>query len=150
MWGDNQKLATEAGATYCGDDEYIKKIQSGWTDFDVLVVTPDMMREVGKLGKILGPRGLMPTPKAGTVTPKIGDAVTKLLAGQVEFRTNKMGQINNMIGKLSFSDDKLLENYISFVDAVKKAKPAKVSGIKYIKTISVSTTMGPGFELTME
>lgn len=144
--GDNLKAATDAGADMVGEEEYIKKIQGGWLEFDTLVVTPDMMREVGKLGKILGPRGLMPTPKAGTVTTDIAKAVKEIKAGKVEFKVDKSGVINNAVGKLSFSSNQLEENVKEILSSIVKAKPASAKGT-YLKSFKLSSTMGPGLKI---
>jgi large subunit ribosomal protein L1 len=142
--GDKQKEAEEAGADFVGGEDMVNKIQSeSWTDFDAVIATPDMMRSVGKLGKILGPRGLMPNPKTGTVTPEVGKAVREVKAGKVEFRVDKTGIIHAPVGKLSFSADKLAENAASLITAVVKAKPAVAKG-KYVKSTTVCSTMGPG------
>ena len=145
--GDKVQEALDAGADYAGE-EYIAKIKSGWTDFDAVVATPDMMREIGKLGKVLGPRGLMPTPKAGTVTPNVATAVQEIKAGKVEFKLDRHAVINNTLGKLSFTADQLLENIKAFIDAVLKAKPASAKGL-YVRAASLSSTMGPGLKLDL-
>ncbi len=144
--GDKVKEAIEAGADEAGDQELVEKIKKGWTDFDVLIATPDMMREVGKLGRILGPRGLMPTPKAGTVTPHVGRAVEESKKGKVEFKVDKNGVINNPIGKLSFGEEAVLENIHVFLSAVSRAKPATAKG-QYFQRLFLSSTMGPGFRI---
>jgi large subunit ribosomal protein L1 len=142
--GDKQREATEAGADFVGGDDMVAKIQSeGWTGFDAVIATPDMMRSVGKLGKILGPRGLMPNPKTGTVTMDVARAVRETKAGKVEFRVDKTGIIHAPVGKLSFASDKLLENASSLITAVIKAKPAVAKG-KYVRSATVCSTMGPG------
>ena len=142
--GDKQREATEAGADFVGGDDMVAKIQSeSWTDFDAVIATPDMMRSVGKLGKILGPRGLMPNPKTGTVTMDVARAVRETKAGKVEFRVDKTGIIHAPVGKLSFASDKLLENAGSLITAVIKAKPAVAKG-KYVRSATICSTMGPG------
>ena len=145
--GDALKAAEAAGADYVGNDEYIQKIQSeGWMDFDVLITTPDMMGMVGRLGKILGPRGLMPNPKAGTVTPDIAKAIKEAKAGKIEYRLDKTNIIHCPIGKVSFGTDKLLENFNALLGAVNKAKPAAAKG-QYIRSCVVSSTMGVGVKI---
>jgi large subunit ribosomal protein L1 len=141
--GDKAKEAEEAGADHVGGAEIAKKIQEGWLDFDAVIATPDMMREVGKLGRVLGPRGLMPNPKTGTVTFDVKRAVQEIKAGKVEFRVDKTAIIHVPVGKLSFSDDQLLENAQTLVAAVVKAKPASAKG-KYVQSIYIASTMGPG------
>jgi large subunit ribosomal protein L1 len=140
---EKQKEAQEAGADYVGGDEIVEKIQGGWTDFDAVVATPDMMRSVGKLGKVLGPRGLMPNPKTGTVTVDITKAVNEIKAGKVEFRVDKTGIVHAPVGKVSFASERLLANAQALVDSVIKAKPSAAKG-KYLKSLTVSSTMGPG------
>ncbi|MBD2844736.1 50S ribosomal protein L1 [Paenibacillus sp. IB182496] len=140
--GDKVKEAEAAGADYVGDADMINKIQQGWFEFDVCVATPDMMAEVGKLGRILGGKGLMPNPKAGTVTFDVSKAVQEIKAGKIEYRLDKAGQIHAPIGKVSFDADKLNENLKTLVDALNRAKPAAAKGI-YLKNIAVSSTMGP-------
>src|SRR6202162_4985380 len=147
---DRPKEAEEAGADIVGGDEIVNKIQGeGWTDFDAVIATPDMMRSVGKLGKILGPRGLMPNPKTGTVTVDVATAVREVKMGKVEFRVDKTGVIHVRVGKVSFSSDKLLENANSLLQAVVKAKPAAAKG-KYVKSVTICSTMGPGVLLRSE
>lgn len=141
--GEKLKEAEAAGADYVGDTDMINKIQQGWFDFDVCVATPDMMAEVGKLGRILGGKGLMPNPKAGTVTFDVAKAVQEIKAGKIEYRLDKAGQIHAPIGKVSFDADKLNENLKALVDALLRAKPAAAKGV-YLKNIAVSSTMGPG------
>ena len=138
--------AEEAGADVFGGDELAKKIEGGWMEFDSVVATPDMMRVVGRLGKVLGPRGLMPNPKAGTVTMDVAKAVQEIKAGKVEFRVDKTGIIHAPVGKLSFGTDKLRENAEALIGAVMKAKPSAAKG-KYVRGVSVSSTMGPGIQM---
>jgi large subunit ribosomal protein L1 len=140
---DKQKEAADAGADHVGGEELVDKIQGGWMDFDAVVATPDMMRAVGKLGKVLGPRGLMPNPKTGTVTPDIAKAVREIKAGKVEFRVDKTGIVHAPIGKVSFPAESLVGNAHALVDSVVKAKPAAAKG-KYLKSVTLSSTMGPG------
>ena len=145
--GDNVKAAEEAGADYVGSDELVQKIQGeGWLDFDVVIASPDMMGVVGRLGKILGPRGLMPNPKAGTVTPDVAKAVKDAKAGKIEYRLDKTNIIHCPIGKASFGVEKLEQNFNTLMDAVVKAKPAAAKG-QYIKSCVVTTTMGPGIRV---
>ena len=142
--GEKLREAQEAGADHVGGEDMVQKIMSeGWVDFDAAIATPDMMRSVGKLGKVLGPRGLMPNPKTGTVTMDVGRAVKEIKAGKIEFRVDKTGVIHAPIGKASFSGEKLLENAMSLVQAVLKAKPSVAKG-KYVKSVTVCSTMGPG------
>lgn len=141
--GPKAKEAEEAGADYVGGEEFADKIKNGWTDFDACVATPDMMRIVGRLGRILGPKGLMPNPKVGTVTMDVTRAVNEIKAGKVEYRTDKAGNVQVGIGKASFDADKLLDNYISLMSTLIRVKPSGAKG-QYIKSITLSTTMGPG------
>ncbi|PGZ98871.1 50S ribosomal protein L1 [Bacillus pseudomycoides] len=141
--GEKLKEAEAAGADFVGDTDYINKIQQGWFDFDVVVATPDMMGEVGKLGRVLGPKGLMPNPKTGTVTFDVTKAVNEIKAGKVEYRVDKAGNIHVPIGKVSFEDAKLVENLETVADALLKAKPAAAKGT-YMKNATVASTMGPG------
>ena len=145
--GDKLREAREAGADFVGGEDMVNKIQSeGWTAFDAVVATPDMMRSVGKLGKVLGPRGLMPNPKTGTVTVDVAKAVKEIKAGKVEFRVDKTGIIHAPVGKISFAADKLIENAASLITAVIKAKPAVAKG-KYVKTATICSTMSPGVSI---
>jgi large subunit ribosomal protein L1 len=144
--GEKAKEAEAAGADYVGDTEYINKIQQGWFDFDVVVATPDMMGEVGKLGRILGPKGLMPNPKTGTVTFDVAKAVQEIKAGKVEYRVDKAGNIHVPIGKVSFDNEKLAENFATIYEAILKAKPAAAKGT-YVKNVTITSTMGPGIKV---
>lgn len=144
--GDKVNEALAAGADYAGNDELFQKVSAGWTDYDAVVATPDMMRDVGKLGKVLGPRGLMPTPKAGSVTTDVAKAVQEIKAGKIEFKLDRHGVINVGLGKLSFTPEKLLENIMAFVNAVQRAKPATARG-QYLKSVYLSSTMGPGLKI---
>ncbi len=147
--GDKLREATEAGADYVGGEDMVNKIQSeGWTAFDAVIATPDMMRSVGKLGKVLGPRGLMPNPKTGTVTAEVGKAVQEVKAGKVEFRVDKTGIIHAPIGKISFEPGKLVENATSLISAVLKAKPSVAKG-KYVKSATLCSTMSPGIPISV-
>jgi large subunit ribosomal protein L1 len=146
--GEKVKEAEEAGADLVGGEEYVEKIQKGFMEFDTVVATPDMMKSVGKLGRILGPRGLMPNPKTGTVTFDVGKAVKEVKAGKVEFRVDKTAIIHAPVGKVSFSEDKLIDNVKTLVESVVKAKPAAAKG-KYIKSMAVSSTMGPGVRIDL-
>ncbi|HEY2811021.1 MAG TPA: 50S ribosomal protein L1 [Rhabdochlamydiaceae bacterium] len=146
--GDKVKEALEAGADYAGNEELFEKIKDGWTDFNAIIATPDMMRDVGKLGKILGPRGLMPTPKAGTVTNDVAKAIAEVKAGKIEFKSDKHGVVNNLVGKLSFQTEKLIENAIVLLVAILKAKPPTAKGV-YLKSLAISSTMGPGLKIAL-
>ena len=143
---DLAEEARNAGADFVGADDMVEKVKGGWTDIDVVVAAPDMMAEVGKLGKILGPRGLMPNPKIGTVTKDIAKAVTEVKAGKIEFRVEKNGIIHNSIGKVSFSKEKIVENAKVFLGAILKARPQAAKGL-YMKKITMTSTMGPGIKL---
>tara|TARA_B110000116_G_scaffold177476_1_gene153611 strand:- start:9 stop:704 length:696 start_codon:yes stop_codon:yes gene_type:complete len=145
---DDEKVleAKDAGAEDAGFDDLFNKIKGGWVDFDSMIATPDVMAEVGKLGQILGPRGLMPNPKTGTVTNKVSEAVNEIKAGKVEFRVDKFGVIHVSVGKLSFEEDKLYENIKACMDAIVKAKPASLKGV-YLKKFVISSTMGPGVKI---
>ncbi len=144
--GEKEKEALAAGADFAGSDEYVKKIQDGWLDIDAIVATPDMMGEVGKLGRVLGPRGLMPNPKSGTVTFDVAKAVKELKAGKIEFRVDKGANVHAPVGKASFSEDKLLENARAFLRELMRAKPTAAKG-HYVKSLTISSTMGPGITL---
>jgi len=143
---DLAEEAKKAGADFVGSDDMVEKVKGGWTGMDVVVATPDMMAEVGKLGKILGPRGLMPNPKTGTVTMDIAKAITEVKAGKIEFRVEKNGIIHNSIGKVSFSKGKIVENARVFIEAILKAKPQAAKGT-YMKKVTITSTMGPGIKL---
>jgi len=144
--GEKVKEAEAAGADYVGDSEYINKIQQGWFDFDVIVATPDMMGEVGKLGRVLGPKGLMPNPKTGTVTFDVTRAINEIKAGKVEYRVDKQGNIHVPIGKASFEDEKLVENFKTVFETMLKVKPSAAKGT-YMKNVTVASTMGPGVKV---
>ena len=147
--GPKEKEAQDAGADFVGGKEILEDIKKGWFDFDLIIATPDMMGELGKLGKILGPKGLMPNPKTGTVTMDITKAVEDVKKGKVEYRVDKEGNINCIIGKLSFSDEKLVENFRALYDVLLRARPAAVKGI-YMKNIVVSSTMSPGIKVVRD
>ncbi len=147
--GDKAREAEAAGADYVGADDLVQRIQGGWTDFDVAVATPDMMGMVGRLGKILGPRGLMPNPRSGTVTPEIDRAIREIKGGRVEFRVDKTGVIHAPIGKVSFPEEQILRNLGALVDAVVRAKPSGAKG-QYIRSVTIAATMGPGVKLDLQ
>ena len=145
--GDKLREAQEAGADFVGGEEMVTRIQTeNWTDYDAVIATPDMMRSVGRLGKVLGPRGLMPNPKTGTVTTDVRGAIGEIKAGKVEFRVDKTGVIHAPVGKVSFANDKLLDNANTLIQAVVRAKPSAAKG-KYVKSVTVCSTMGPGVHL---
>ncbi|MCB9498312.1 MAG: 50S ribosomal protein L1 [Bacillales bacterium] len=144
--GEKAKEAEDAGADYVGEADYVQKISGGWLDFDTIVATPDMMGVIGKLGRILGPRGLMPNPKTGTVTNDLAKAISEIKAGKVEYRVDKAGNIQLSVGKVSFDENKLAENVHATVELIQKLKPSTVKGT-FIKNITVSSTMGPGIKL---
>ena len=147
--GDKEKEAKEAGADYVGLEEYVEKINKGWLDFDAVVATPDTMSVVGKLGRILGPRKLMPSPKTGTVTFDVGKVVKDLKKGLVEFKTDKTGNIHSMVGKVSFEKENLKKNILAFLSEILRLKPQNLKG-QYVKSIYVSSTMGPSFKLDVK
>lgn len=146
--GEKEKEAEEAGADFVGSDDIVQKIQGGWLDFDVAVATPDMMGTVGRLGKILGPRGLMPNPKLGTVTMDLAKAISEIKAGKVEYRTDKAGNIHCPIGKASFDVEKLQQNYQTLIDTLNRVRPAAAKG-QYMRSVTVSATMGPGVPVAL-
>lgn len=147
--GAKEDEAKEAGADHVGGKELLEKINQGWFDFDVIVATPDMMGELGKLGRVLGPKGLMPNPRTGTVTMEVGKAVEEIKKGKVEYRVDKDGNVNVIIGKVSFDDDALVGNFNALYDTIAKARPAAVRGA-YIKNLVISTTMGPGIKVEIK
>ena len=147
--GEKIKEALNAGADFAGNEELFEKIKSGWLDFDAVIATPDMMRDLGKLAKILGPRGLMPTPKAGTVTADVAKAITDVKAGKIEFKSDKHGVINTMAGKLSFQAGKLKENIVAVLSAIVRSKPSNAKGV-FLKSLSISSTMGPGMKIDLQ
>lgn len=144
--GEKQREATEAGADIVGDDELVKRVQGGFVDFDAAVSTPDMMREVGKLGKVLGPRGMMPNPKTGTVTMDVAKAITELKGGRVEYRLDKTANVHVSVGKMSFTNEQLVENVKALLDALLKAKPSASKGT-YLRTVTLSSTMSPAVRM---
>ena len=146
--GDKVNEATQAGADFVGNDDLIEKITAGWTDFNALIATPDMMREVGKLGKVLGPRGLMPTPKAGTVTTDVSKAVKEIRAGKIEFKTDSYGVVNCAVGKLSFASPSIIDNIRALITALHRAKPSTARG-QYFQSLYLSSTMGPGLKIDL-
>jgi large subunit ribosomal protein L1 len=146
--GEKAREAEEAGADYVGGEDLAKRIQEGWLEFDVAVATPDMMGVVGRLGRVLGPRGLMPNPRTGTVAMEIGRVIREVRAGRVEFRVDKTGVIHGPVGKLSFTDEQILENIGAFVDAIVRAKPTTMKG-QYLRSITVAATMSPGIKLDL-
>ncbi|HBS91353.1 MAG TPA: 50S ribosomal protein L1 [Erysipelotrichaceae bacterium] len=147
--GPKEKEAQDAGADFVGGKEILEQIKGGWFDFDIIVATPDMMGELGKLGKLLGPKGLMPNPKTGTVTMDVAKAISEIKKGKVQYRVDKEGNINVMIGKLSFNEEQLAENFKAIYDVILRARPAAVKGT-YMKNVVLSTTMGPGIRVTGE
>lgn len=146
---DKEAEAKEAGADYVGLDEYVAKIQGGWTDVDVVIAAPNVMAQVGKIGRILGPRGLMPNPKSGTVTPNVGAAVQEVKGGKIAFRVDKYGIIHSSVGRVSFTAEKLAENASELINLVKKMKPSSAKGI-YVQGVSVASTMSPGIKLDVK
>jgi large subunit ribosomal protein L1 len=147
--GDQEKEAREAGADHVGSDDIIKKIEGGWTDVDVIITTPDMMGKVGRLGKILGPRGLMPNPKAGTVTKDVAKAVQEVKAGKIEYRVDKTGNVHVPVGKASFGEVELTENIRTLISELQRVKPAAAKGT-YFKNVTVASTMGPGVRVDVQ
>lgn len=147
--GDKAKEALDAGADYAGFEEYLEKIKEGWADIDVIVATPDSMGELGKLGRVLGPKGLMPNPKSGTVTMDVAKAVQEVKAGKIEFRVEKAGIVHTSLGKLNFETDKLAENVEAFINTIIKMKPSSAKG-QYIKSVYLSSTMGPGIMISKD
>jgi len=147
--GNKPQEALDAGADFAGFEEYLEKIKGGWTDVDVIIATPDSMSELGKLGKILGPKGLMPNPKSGTVTQDVAQAVKEIKAGKIEFRVDKTGIVHTSVGKLNFDNDKLVDNAKAFINTIIKMKPASAKG-QYVKSLFLSSTMGPGLRITKD
>lgn len=147
--GNKAQEAVEAGADYAGFEEYLEKIKEGWTDVDVIIAAPDAMSELGRLGKILGPKGLMPNPKSGTVTNDVVQAVKEVKAGKIDFRVDKTGIVHSSLGKLNFENDKLIENIRTFINTIIKMKPASAKG-QYVKSLFLSSTMGPGLKISKD
>jgi len=147
--GDSVDKAKEAGADFAGSDEFLEKIKSGWTDVDVIIATPEMMPELGKHGRVLGPRGLMPNPKTGTVTNDVEKAVKEVKSGKIEFKVEKNGIVHAGVAKMSFEEDKIAQNISTFINAINKAKPSGVKGV-YIKKVTISSSMGPGVKIDYE
>lgn len=147
--GDKVQEALDAGADHAGLDEYVEKIQGGWADIDVIIATPDTMPMVGRLGKILGPRGLMPNPKSGTVTMDVANAVNEVKAGKIEFRVDKTGIVHTSLGKLNFETDKLVDNTRAFLQTIMKLRPSSAKG-QYVRSLFLSTTMGPGIKISKD
>jgi large subunit ribosomal protein L1 len=147
--GEAQTQATSAGGEFVGGADLVEKVAGGWCDFDVAIATPEMMRDMGRLGKILGPRGLMPNPKAGTVTDDVAKAIKEVKAGKVEFRMDKQGNVHVPVGKISFEDKALKENAVSLIEAVMAAKPQGIKG-EFVRSLSISSTMGPGLKLNVK
>jgi large subunit ribosomal protein L1 len=147
--GQKAQDALDAGADYAGFDEYLEKIKGGWADIDVIVATPDVMADLGKLGRILGPKGLMPNPKSGTVTMDVATAVKEVKAGKIEFRVDKTGIVHTSIGKVSFTEEKLVENVKAFLSTIMKMKPSSAKGT-YVRSLYLTTTMGPGLKISRE
>jgi len=147
--GEKAKEALAAGADLAGAEDLLEKIKGGWTDFSALIATPDMMRELGKLGKVLGPRGLMPTPKAGTVTNDVAKAVKEVKAGKIEFKVDKTGNVNNAVGKMSFSSAHLVDNLRVLLQAISRSKPASAKG-NFLRSLYISSTMGPGLKIDLQ
>ena len=147
--GDAVDKASAAGANFAGSDEFLEKIKSGWTDVDVIIATPEMMPELGKLGRVLGPRGLMPNPKTGTVTNDVEKAVQEVKSGKIEFKVEKNGIIHAGVAKMSFDESKIIENIDAFIDAIQKAKPSGAKGV-YMKKVTLSSTMGPGIKVNFD
>lgn len=147
--GDKAKDALDAGADYAGFEEYLEKIKGGWADIDVIIASPDTMSELGKLGRVLGPKGLMPNPKSGTVTPDVAKAVKEVKAGKIEFRVEKAGIVHTSLGKLNFEAEKLNENVVAFLNTIVKLKPSSAKG-QYVKSLFLSSTMGPGLKINKD